>query len=381
MKKVYAGKWTLALTFIFLGSSILWNMYGTTKIAIADFYPVVLVFLGLELIIKTLTRKEGKVALEGGSIILLVLIMIFINVIPFSFLGPRSNDLFSEDHPIGEFLRDLSQGNVAINFDGIGRFNTTYEIEETFPAENVDALKLQNAFGDITLEPWQQEEIKVIIQVQSNNEDEAYVEGLKEELLYAEVQPEGTLVLTSNNRRYLEDSRVKSLRMNYRIYLPQGESFSSLEITNEFGDVEVMEIESELVVNNRHGDVKVVENGEKVEVENHFGDVILGALSGEVSINNRHGDVTLENEEEILRDISIENEFGSVHLQLSRDQSGAFDLHTRFGEIKQNLDSVDDGFEEEQGSNEVTFQGTLREGVAVIFVNNRHGDIIIDLKQ
>ncbi len=379
MKKVYAGKWTLAIAFILLGSSILWNMYGTREIVIADYYPVVLVFLGLELIIKTLSQKEGKVSLEGGSILLLVLIMIFINVMPFSFLGPRSNNLFSEDHPIGEFFRELSQGNVVINFDGIGRYNTNYEIEEIFSAEDLDGIKLQNAFGDLSLEPWEEEEIRVIIQVQSNNEDEEYVERLREELLSSEILPEGILALTSNNRRYLEDSRVNSLRMNYRIFLPEGTAFSSLEIVNEFGDVSISHLNGELIVNNRHGDVEVWENDEVVEVENSFGDVSLGALSGQVSIQNRHGDVTLENEEETATGIRIENEFGSVHLQLSREQSAVFDLHTRFGSIIENFDLAETESEEEPGLNEEISKGTLGAGGVVISVDNRHGNIEIEI--
>lgn len=381
MKKVYAGKWTLAITFILLGSSILWNMYATPKIAIADYYPVVLVFLGMELIIKALTRKGQKVSLEIGTIILLVLIMIFVNVIPFSFIGPRSNDLFSEDHPFGEFFRELSQGNVVINFDGIGRFNTNYEIEETFSMENFDRVKLQNAFGDVTVDSWQEEEIKVIIQVQSNNDDEEYVEGLKEELFSSEIESEETLVLYSNNRRYLEDSRIRSLRMNYRIFLPEGNGVSFLEIINEFGDVSIKELEGALMVNNRHGDVTVEENAETIDLENSFGDVTLKALGGEAKINNRHGDVTLENEGETVNELTIENEFGSVYLQISEEQSGVFDLHTRFGEINQNLDLVEGGFLEGQGLNEVTFQGTVGSGQEVLSVDNRHGDITIEVKE
>ena len=345
MKKVYAGKWTLAITFILLGVSILWNMYGTPQIAVADFYPLVFVFLGLELIIKALVRKGRPVSLEGGSILLLVLIMIFINVMPFSFFGPRSNDLFSEDHPVGEFFRELSQGNFVINFEGIGRFNTDYEIEESFIPEDLNAIKVQNAFGDVFVEPWEEEDIRVIIQVQSNNEDEEYVEDLREELLSSEILPEGTLVLTSNNRRYLEDARVNSLRMNYRILIPEGKIFSSLEIVNEFGDVGISETEGGLIVNNRHG----------------------------------HGDVTLENEEETVTGISIENEFGSVHLQLSEEQSAVFDLHTRFGRIIENLDLTEGGFEEEQGLNEEIFKGTIRAGGVVVTVDNRHGDIEIEI--
>jgi len=379
VKKVYAGKWTLAITFILLGVSILWNMYGTPQIAVADFYPLVFVFLGLELIIKALVRKGRPVSLEGGSILLLVLIMIFINVMPFSFFGPRSNDLFSEDHPVGEFFRELSQGNFVINFEGIGRFNTDYEIEESFIPEDLNAIKVQNAFGDVFVEPWEEEDIRVIIQVQSNNEDEEYVEDLREELLSSEILPEGTLVLTSNNRRYLEDARVNSLRMNYRILIPEGKIFSSLEIVNEFGDVGISETEGGLIVNNRHGDVEISGNDEATEVENRFGDVSLTALRGELRILNRHGDVTLENEEETVTGISIENEFGSVHLQLSEEQSAVFDLHTRFGRIIENLDLTEGGFEEEQGLNEEIFKGTIRAGGVVVTVDNRHGDIEIEI--
>ncbi len=378
MKKVYAGKWTLALTFILLGGSILWNMYAAPKIVIADFYPLVLVLLGMEIIIKALTKKGRKVSLEAGSIILLVLVMIFVNLMPFTFLGPRSDDLFSEDHPVGAFFRELSQGNVVINFDGIGSFNTTYEIEETFSVEDIDALKLENAFGNITLESWQGEEIKVLIQIQSDTDDQEYVEGLKEALLSSETE-ENTLLLASNNRRYLEDSRVNSLRMNYQIFIPEGEAFSLFEIVNEFGDVKVAEIESGLRVNNRHGDVKIVDAGNFVEVENHFGDVTLGAINGEVKIMNRHGDVTLENEQEILTELTIENEFGSVHLQLFEEQPGVFDLRTGFGDINQNLILAEGGFEETRGSNEQRFQGTVGTGGGHISIQNRHGDITIEI--
>ncbi|NBG86988.1 DUF4097 family beta strand repeat-containing protein [Isachenkonia alkalipeptolytica] len=377
MKKVYAGKWTLAITFILLGSSILWNMYGAPKIAIGDFYPLVFIFLGLELILKALIRKERKVSLEGGTVILLVVIMIVVNVLPFSFLGPRSRDLFSEEHPVGEFLRELSQGNMVINFEGIGRFNTTYEIRETFPVAGIDGIKLENAFGDVSMESREGEEIEVIIEVQSNNEDQDYVKGLEEDLFFAEMEPEGWMVWTSNNRRYLEEDKVNSLRMNYRIYLPEDNFLSFLEINNEFGDVTVQGVEGGVTINNRHGDVKVANNSETLEVKNSFGDVTLGSLRGRGEIENRHGDVTLENEEAVVRELLIENEFGDVDLRFSPEQKGSFDLQTTFGEITHNLEGVEGGFED-SGLNERIFYGEVEGEEGAIVVSNRHGDIQIE---
>ena len=380
VKKVYVGKWTLALTFILLGSSILWNMYGTSKIAIGDYYPLVLIFLGLELIIKALMGKGRRISIEGGSIVLMVLIIIFINVMPFTFLGQPSNDLFSEDHSLGRFLQEITQGNLAINFQGMGRFNTEYEIEELFASQDVMAIKVKNVFGNVSLGSWEEEEISITVEVKSNNEDEEYVQGIKEELLSWEILPDGTLVLKSNNRHYLQDSRINSLRMNYQIYVPEEKDCFSIEINNEFGDVNFTEVEGDKIINNRHGDVKVKGKKGFVEVKNHFGDVNLTSLEGEARIQNRHGDVFLKNSDKILERLIVENEFGFVLLQLSQEQSAVLDLRTRFGKVIEDLELTEGGFEEARGVNEEFFKGVLGRGDGEISVSNRHGDIEIEVQ-
>ncbi len=375
MKKVYAGKWTLAVTFILLGGSILWNMYGTPKIPIATFYPVVLVFLGLELILKTLIRREGKVSLEGGTVVLLILIMILVNVFSFSFLGPNSGRFFSQDQSLEEFFEELTQGNVMINIDGWESPNTKYQIEEEFSQAGVESIVLDNAFGDVDVEVWQEEEIKLIIEVESKNTDEDYVEGLQEELLSAEISEEGQLTWTSNNRRYLDSSRIDSLRMNYEVFIPEDLALSFFEIRNEFGDVEANGLSNKLILNNRHGNVDLQEITGDLEVENAFGNLELESLEGDVVILNRHGNVTMDNEDEILEGLQITNEFGNVSVALHRDQQGDFDLHTSFGSIDQNL-----GLSERENMNEARAQGALGDGEAALSVTNRHGNIRMTLE-
>lgn len=375
MKKVYAGKWTLAITFILLGGSILWNMYGTPKIPIATFYPVVLVFLGVELILKTLLRRGEKVSLEGGTVVLLILIMILVNVFSFSFLGPNSGRFLSRDFTLEEFFEEISEGNIMINIDGWESPNTKYRIEEAFSPAEVESIALDNAYGDVDVEVWQEEEIKLIIEVESKNTDEDYVEGLQEELLSWEISAEGQLTWTSNNRRYLDNSRIQSLRMNYEVFLPENLTLSSFEIQNEFGDVEASGLTSKLILNNRHGNVDLQEITKDLELENAFGNVDLESLEGDVIILNRHGNVTLDNEDEILGGLKITNEFGNVSVALHEDQQGDVDLHTSFGNINQNL-----GLEESENGNDARVRGAIGNGEATLSVTNRHGNIRMNLE-
>lgn len=374
MKKVYVGKWTLAITLIFLGSTILWNMYATPRIPVGDVYPLVFVLLGLELIIKALLRKERKVSLEGGTVILLVGIMFLINIVPYSFLGPGPKNLFSQEHPIGQFFQELSRGNRVFNFEGMGEYNTTYEIEETFSAEEIQGIEVENAFGDITMESAVGEEVVVVIEVQSSNDDPDYVEELKEELFSVETQSDEWLIWTSNNRRYLEEKRIHSLRMNYRIYLPEDVLPLSLEIQNEFGDITIHDFKGGITINNRHGDVTVRNSSGVLDVDNNFGNIRVTALEGKGNIKNRHGNVTLENPKEIIKELYIENEFGSLDLEFSQEQAGTFDFRTTFGEITSDLDGVEGGFAE-SSINEELFQGRIDGLDGFIKASNRHGDI------
>ncbi len=368
MAKHRVGKITLACTFILLGSSILWNMHSSQPISILRYYPLILIILGVELILKAILRKEDKISLDGGIIFLLIFLFFLFNFFSFTSMGPyyglNQNGILIDR----VFFENLFDGEIRFNFSGRGDYRTRFDEERIFDEEEIEEFHLTHSFGDITINTWDEDYVKLELSVLSENDDEEFVLSSKNDL-FDEDFDDGVLRIQSNTRKYLEPRTVHSFRVNYQVYLPEN---ADIRISHEFGNIDVDGAEGEVDITNRHGNVRLDNTYGPIGISNRFGDISVSDIRDGARIENRHGNITITASEEIKENLEIENEFGNIRLSILDDQEGSYLLETTFGKIDHRLalDSV-------ERMNEVKVSGTIIREHPMIRISNRHGNIRI----
>jgi hypothetical protein len=109
---------------------------------------------------------------------------------------------------------------------------------------------------------------------------------------------------------------------------------NDLIIDCKFGDVSAGNVKGNLKLSDSNGRIKIDTVDGSVTVDNRFGDIELKNISGTVDAKNENGAISFSSNSLIQKDIKLESRFGSITLNLPKEQAGRFNLSTRHGNIK-----------------------------------------------
>jgi DUF4097 and DUF4098 domain-containing protein YvlB len=199
------------------------------------------------------------------------------------------------------------QDEMDWNGDFLGFFGNTYAYshtqEQPFPAGG--SLRVINDRGEVTINPWDEAKIKVVVskKLMASNEQE----GQKvDEATQPTITVAGSLVTLNANTSGGGNHPVQS---NLEIYVPRQ---AAVDVATRRGDV---------TVGDRQGEVKIDDSRGDVTASNIVGSVSVQLRRGSVRASNIKGDVSVEGR---VDDTAISEVSGAV--RLSGDFFGEMDL-------------------------------------------------------
>jgi hypothetical protein len=148
---------------------------------------------------------------------------------------------------------------------------------------------------------------------------------------------------------------------------------SDLIIDCRFGDVSASNVKGNLKLSDSNGRIKIDKVDGTVTTDNKFGDMELRNISGAVDAKNENGAISLSSDKLVQKDTKLETRFGSITLNLPKEQDGRFSLSTRHGNIKSdfpmsiNKDNTSESANSNIGNSSVQFS-----------VRNENGSISIN---
>lgn len=196
------------------------------------------------------------------------------------------------------------------------------EINRSFPVKNGDKLDIDNRFGNITIEHWNRNEVKMQIVVESKaNKQKTAQENLDK--VSVDVGKENNRVYAVTSFKLQNQNNDTRVNVDYILLIP---SFLNLDLKQEFGNITLPDgHKGNSSLNIKFGNIDGGDIKAPLSLRSQFGNVTLGN-TGSVVLKAQHsGKITLGEINTLDAEIQFSNlKTGNVgSLQLDEKHSEA----------------------------------------------------------
>ena len=253
-----------------------------------------------------------------------------------------------------------------------------------------DLVKIDNRFGNITIEIWNKSEIKVDALITASARKESRAQEILDDIRIEDRQRGGvisysTKISKGRNMESKGNSKEHGFSIEMTVYIP---SSQALDLLVEFGNIYIPDYQGELDVVSKFGKVKAgklnqlkslevefgaghVESLRDARVVGKFSEIHLNDVSGEVDLKLEFcGDSDVEIAENI-EELDVRAQNSQLTLMVPRNLSAKYDFQFSFGDLK-NRTNLDFEKEEKSGFDiglEKRYRGTLGSGRARIEID------------
>lgn len=325
MRRWKVGTLTMGLVLIGLGALlIIGRIQGTSSVdLIYKWWPIILVFLGIETLIfsQLANRSETRIRYDGISIFLIIVMIVFI-------LGGHGLKFIFDNLNFSPRMHSIIRDY---------KYETKLYKEIDVSADGVKRLLVSNSLGKIDVSRGSEDDIKIEANITMQNNDEAYAKSLEDSAVKISKGSEIRVSTTNYN-----DSRIKNVYIDYVIKVPEG---IEVDVDNSFGDIIVREIASNVNIENSNGRITAGNIGGDLKVKNSFGAIEINDTGGNVTASGSNGGIFIKNTK---GNIEVNNSFGSIDVQIAGGDvkargdngrifieapAGDVSAHNSFGEV------------------------------------------------
>ena len=185
----------------------------------------------------------------------------------------------------------------------------TKTIEKTYEMTNAGELHLNNKYGNITINGWEENDISIKIDIRVTNKKKENAKTLLNRIVaniktvddFVSITSEISEKNTSLFSRYFNkvnpfEFDKSNVEINYTIYLPIN---AEIDIINKFGDVIIDNWTGRLKANIEHGDLWINEDITNARITMKFGKLRSKSIAyGTISLKN--GDIDIESSNKLL---------------------------------------------------------------------------------
>ncbi len=251
----------------------------------AQYWPVLIIVWGLIKLIEYYADRSAGRQTRGvgaGGVVL----VIFLVLTGLSFTGATRVNWNAFDNEM-----DVDNGFMTL-------FGNSYtfqqEVQQEYPANAL--LRVDSQRGDITINAWEQPQIKVVAHKRIVADNETEAKRLDDATRPMITVGSGTVTLDSN----ISGGGNRPVRDDLEIWIPRK---AALELNMRRGDV---------AVHSRQGDVKLsMASNSDVTLDDVSGNATLSLRRGDLNVSNVTGDLTVDGRGD---DVRIAQVGGAVHL-------------------------------------------------------------------
>lgn len=196
---------------------------------------------------------------------------------------------------------------------------------ERFNFSKVDKLKIDNSFGDISVQTYGGQMIDILVEITLTTKNQKDLEKNFDNIKIRTTETKELITVVTENKMNGNNS-VKSFRIDYTVKLPAG---MALEIENRFGDVTVSNTSGKINLDVQHGSCFVTQataRGNQAKVQ--FGDLKIDYADGNI-IHVQHGDLRVTD----LKNSKINVQFGDSKIE---KVTGTGDFDIQHGDLRIN---------------------------------------------
>ncbi len=279
------------------------------------------------------------------------------------------------------------------------KFKKSKSYSKSYSLGNSDKVELDNQFGEMKINTWDKNEVKVDVQITGKADDEQRAQQILDGISIEDGKGSGSVSFKTKfaNRKEKNDGekeyRNEGMSIDYTVYLP---SNAALEATNQFGPMTIPDYRGPAEIESKFGSLKAGKLTNCKEVSVEFGKAEIAQVSGgnlkisfsEGSVGKLSGDVRSElqfssvkiNLDNEVKSLNIENSYSQVYLDLDKNFSASWDIHTSHGEFsnKTAFPIKEEGADDKSYGPRFSknYKGTSGNGAAKVKINSSFGEIV-----
>lgn len=274
---------------------------------------------------------------------------------------------------------------------------------KSYPLSASDKVDLENSFGELKITTWDKSEVKVDVTMTGKGNTDEIAQEILDKIKIEDAKNGSTVYFKTKidnddndwKKGDKERHRNSGFSIDYVVYLP---SKTRLDATNQFGPMSIVDYTGEVRLESKFGSLTTgkLSNAKNVEIE--FGKGSIASMNGgdlsikfsRAEIKNLDGDVRANFEhsgvkialDNSLKGLNIKNNFTELKVDVSKNLSANFDVHTNFSELKNktdfNIKEEKDEDEDRHGPKfDRKYSGKVGSGSLPIKIRSEFGDVII----
>jgi len=277
-------------------------------------------------------------------------------------------------------------------------------ISKSYPLSPNEQVTLDNQFGEMKINTWDKNEIKVDITIEARANSDEQAQKILDNI-YIQDSKSGTGVAfytkmknqkNNWNNNGKKDYKEMGMKIDYVVYMP---SANPLNATNQFGPMIIPDFRGPVNLTSKFGSINAGKLGNVKMVNMEFGEARIESVTGgKLVLKFGKGDIkqvigNVETRIEFCdkvrvgvdnnsKDLNIRSSYSNLYLNASTNLSSSLDIKTSFGEFTNktgfNLKKQGEDNEKNYGPKfDKQFNGTAGSGTNRIKVNSDFGEVIL----
>lgn len=273
---------------------------------------------------------------------------------------------------------------------------------KSYPVSASDKAKFDNRFGDLKINIWDKNEIKVEINMSAKANSEEVAQELLDRISIEDGKSGSEVYVTTKigdqNQKWPKGEKYNNTRffIDFVVYMP---ARLTLTAKNEFGKTTIPDYAGELTLSQKFGSLTAgkLSNVKKVSVEFsggssiesisngqldiHFSRTQVNRLEGNVQVSVEHSGGVKLGIDNSLKNLNIKNSFTQLYLDASNNLSASFDIRTSFSEVdnKSSFSIKEDGEDNDRRGPKFDhdYSGKAGSGNIPIKIKSEFGEVTI----
>ncbi|WP_258097931.1 hypothetical protein [Marinoscillum pacificum] len=193
-------------------------------------------------------------------------------------------------------------------------------INKSYPINASTVLKVSNQFGEVHLEKWDKQELKVKIEIIVNGKTEDRARQMLDKINVA-ISEGSTMSFITEMNGNMNSKNDESFKINYWINMP---STNKIDIENKFGDTYIDDWKGDAEIEVGYGNLKTMNFEGFLDLELSFGKGTVGALTN-AEMEVKYSDLDVQK----VVNLEMEQQFSNVTI----GSVGTIEVESKYGEL------------------------------------------------
>lgn len=196
------------------------------------------------------------------------------------------------------------------------------EINKTYPVTASTEFQVDNSFGKVHINTWEQSKITVKVEIITRGRNEERAQKLLDKIRVDIAESSSQISFETILEAEAKSKNEESFEINYTIHMP---AQNRLEVSNKFGDIYIANRSGKTEVTSSYGNLKMEDATGFLVLDLSFGNGALGSL-GDAVIDVSYGNLEMVSGKKI----EMEQKFANIELQKVVN----LELESKYGNVE-----------------------------------------------